>query len=253
LAHALNADGIGMVIIDTLGTGSSPVDLNGQLISQHLTAQANAQVLRQVREGLLAGTLYEGAVPLSSDDLWLGAIGHSMGGFQLTVLAAVLQEQGTPLDGAIVVGWSNLLVDLSPFGINLERIWSQASEQEGYLRMPRAPFRPLFYGRTVPSTLIEIDEQESTVIPKALLFNGSTPGIVAAEAAKLTCPILHILARHDLGTGNVHAEAAFYRASPFVSTFLLHGAAHCNFEQERTTYWHIVSIWIRGLSEAEAL
>src|SRR5207237_4088807 len=108
--------------------------------------EANAQVLSQIRERLLAGMLVQELDAVPEDALFLGGFGHSMGAFQLTQLALLLQERGTPLDAAIFAGWGHSMPDYGRVGIDVKGLIAVLTEQNGYYVIPRPLLRVMFYG-----------------------------------------------------------------------------------------------------------
>jgi pimeloyl-ACP methyl ester carboxylesterase len=246
IARFLASQGIGLVVIDTLGTGESEIEANGELITRFVTAEANAQVLSQIRERLLAGMLVPELDAVPEDALFLGGFGHSMGAFQLTQLALLLQERGAPLDAAIFAGWGHSMPDYARVGIDAKGLIAVLTEQNGYYVIPRPLLRVMFYGPrpSVPAKLIEIDERDATVFPKGLLDEGLIPGIVAQEAGHLQCPVLTVLASYDFFP-SAQQQGVFYRSTRLFTAFTQAHAAHCNFEDSRHEYWRAIVGWTR--------
>jgi len=244
IARFLARNGIGLVVIDTLGTGESAVEVDGELITRFVTAEANAQVLAQVRERLTAGMLVPGLDAVPEEALFLGAYGHSMGAFQLTQLAALLEDRDTPLDAAIFAGWSHGPFDYARLGLDESTLFAQMAFEKGYLHTPRAVMRPMFYGSSVPPELIEADERDTVAFPKGLFDEGLIPGIVAREAGTLSCPVLYVAAAHDL-CANAQAEGGVFGCARLFTAYTQPGAAHCNFDSTRREYWQVVVGWSR--------
>ena len=246
IARYMAKQGIGLVVIDTLGTGESKAEADGELITRHVTAEANAQVLYELRKRLTTGTLVAGLDAVAEDALFLGGFGHSMGAFQLTQLAALLENRGAPLDAAIFAGWSHGQWDYERIGMDPAAALAEMAETNGYYAGGRHLMRMFFYGPqpSVPRELIEVDEQDATTFPKGLLLEGLTPGIVAQEAGALRCPILHVLAAHDLGT-SAQSEGHIYTSSRLFTAYTQPQAAHCNFESSRHQYWRTIAAWTR--------
>lgn len=246
LARFLARQGIGLVVIDTLGTGESEVAVSGELIMRNVTAEANAQVLDQVRARLLAGTLVAGLDAVPEDALFLGGIGHSMGAFQLTHLTALLEERGTPLDAAVFAGWSHQAFDFARIQMDLDALFAEMGVDNGYLVIPRRLTRAVFYGPrpSVPAALIEADERDAIRFPKGLMDEGMVPGIVAEEAGRIRCPVLFVAAAHDFSP-NAQAEGSAFRSTRLFTAYTQPAAAHCNFEESRREYWRVVGEWSR--------
>ena len=242
IARFLASNGIGLVVIDTLGTGASAVEVNGDLITRFVTADANAQVLDQIRERLLVGDLVVGQPPVPEEALFLGGFGHSMGAYQLTQLAALLEDRGTPLDAAIFAGWSHGPFDYARLGLDEATLFTQISFENGHLHTPRAVMRPMFYGPTALPALIEADEADAVTFPKGLFDEALIPGIVAREAGTLSCPVLFVAAAHDL-SANPQAEGAAFPCARLFTAYIQPMAAHCNFEGSRSEYWRVLVGW----------
>jgi len=246
IARFLARQGIGLVVIDTLGTGESEIEANGELITRFVTAEANAQVLSQVRERLLAGMLVPELDAVPENALFLGGFGHSMGAFQLTQLALLLEERGAPLDAAIFAGWGHSMPDYSRVGIDAKGLIAVLTEQNGYSVIPRPLMRLVFYGPqpSVPAKLIEVDERDATIFPKGLMDEGLIPGIVAQEAGQVQCPVLNVLASYDFFP-SAQQQGVFYRSTRLFTAFTQAHAAHCNFEDSRHEYWRAIVGWTR--------
>jgi pimeloyl-ACP methyl ester carboxylesterase len=246
LARFLAREGIGLVVIDTLGTGESEVAVSGELITRQVTAEANAQILEQMRTRLLAGTLVAGLDAVPEEALFLGGIGHSMGAFQLTHLTALLEERGTPLDATVFAGWSHLAFDFARIQMDVDAIFSEVVVDNGYMIIPRRLMRAVFYGPqpSVPAALIEADERDAIPFPKGLLDEGMVPGVVAADAGKIRCPVLYVAAAHDFSP-NAQAEGGVFRSTRLFTAYTQPAAAHCNFEASRKEYWRVVAGWSR--------
>ena len=254
IARYLARQGIGLVVIDTLSTGESGVEVNGELITRFVTAEANAQVLDLMRERLTVGMLAPGLEAVPEDALFLGAYGHSMGAFQLSQLAALLEDRGTPLDAAIFAGWSHGPFDYARLQMDADAIFAGMVATNGYYAVPRALMRPVFYGPnpTVPAALIEEDEWDAIPFPKGLMDEGVVPGIVAREAGTLSCPVLYVAAAHDF-CANAQAEGSVFHCTRLFTAYTQSAAAHCNFEESRHEYWCMVAGWLRMVAACRHL
>jgi len=244
IARFLAKQGIGLVVIDTLATGASNVEVSGELITRFVTTEANAQVLEQMCDRLATGLLVPGLDAVPEEDLFLGAYGHSMGAFQLTQLSALLEERGTQLDAAIFAGWSHQDFDFARIQLDMNALFAEMVVDNGYLTIPRRVMRPVFYGPqpSVPAALIEADERDAIAFPKGLLDEGMVPGVVAREAGTLSCPILYVAASHDF-CPNAQAEGGVFRSTRLFTAYTQPAAAHCNFEDSRLEYWRTVAGW----------
>jgi hypothetical protein len=244
IARYLAKQGIGLVVIDTLATGESKVEVSGEVITRFVTGDVNAQVLEQLRERLTTGMLVPGLDAVAEEALFLGAYGHSMGAFQLTHLSALLEERGSPLDAAIFAGWSHQDFDFVRLQLDMNALFAEMVVDNGYLTIPRRVMRPVFYGPqpSVPAALIEADEWDAIAFPKGLLDEGMVPGVVAREAGTLSCPILYVVASHDF-CPNAQAEGGVFRSTRLFTAYTQPAAAHCNFDASRLEYWRAVAGW----------
>lgn len=251
MARFLARNGVGLVVIDTLGTGASEVAVPGELIDRFVIAEVNSQVLQQIRDRLLAGMLAPGQAPVAEEALFLGAIGHSMGAFQLTQCCALLEERGTPLDAAIFVGWLHGAIDYARLGLDADAIFAEMVAENGYYRIPRVEMRPAFYGPdpTVPAALIEADERDAVGYPKGLFDEGVIQGIVAREAGTISSPVLYVVAAHDF-CPDAQGDAPVYHSTRLFTAYTQPEAAHCNFEPSRREYWQVVLGWSRMVAIA---
>lgn len=250
MARFLAAQGIGVVVIDNVGTGASPVDIAGNLLTRQVYAALYQQLIAHLREQLIESRLPIQIEPVPAECLWFGIMGHSMGGF----LATHLQATYGSGDGLAVLGWSN-----SSDAMTINKRLQLMPEQMQMLKSAfvgktalggqqlaqlRSWLRPLFYSATVPRALIEADERDATTIPSGL-SECMIPGVVAQEAAQIHCPIFLSFGGTDM-TDDPHREVTTYRSSTAITLLVQPEAHHCaNFELSRPVLWKALASWCR--------
>jgi hypothetical protein len=251
MARHLAGQGIGSVVIDNLGTGESHCAVPGEHLTAELLASVSQQVVQQLRERLVVGTLVSGLAPIQEESLWLAGVGHSMGSFLLTHL----QGRFHPLDAVVQLGMpyqhENVAALMASFGEEgtFEQMLAQLRQHAGdteLLQKMREMSRPLFYSREVPQALIEADERDATAVPLGLFQDVYTEWHqTAALATQISTPVY-------LGFGEVElpaprAEVASYGAALSITLFVLAKAPHCaNFAPNRRLLWDDLAAWVRA-------
>lgn len=247
MARFLAQQGIGSVILDNVGTGESRVALPGERITCQFVADVYRQVVAQVRERLLTGTLFPGSGPASR--LWLAGVGHSLGGF---LLVQTQSQCEACFDGLAVLGWgyhpANSLPDTGVEPEALIHGWVQRA-QNGYVLDVRSLLRPFLYSSEVPEVLIRADEDDATVVPLGLLMDVMQPGGRSEQsqspAGRIHCPVYLGYGETDV-VPNPRIEPAAFSAAVSITLFIQEGAAHCtNFAEGRFTLWHDLAGWCR--------
>ncbi len=251
MARHLAGQGIGSVVIDNLGTGESHCAVPGEELTATLLASVYQQVVQQLRECLVTGTLVSGLAPIQAESLWLAGVGHSMGSFLLTHL----QGRSHPLDAVVQLGMPyqphNVAALMASFGdaslfqAMLEQLRHHAAD-EAFARESRTYTRQVFYANTVPPALIEADEQDATVVPMGLFQDVYTQSHQAAAlAAQISTPVYLGFGEAELPAPR--AEVASYGAALSITLFILAGAPHCaNFAPNRRLLWDDLAAWCRA-------
>ena len=251
MARHLAGQGIGLVVIDNLGTGESRCAVSGEHLTAALLASAYESLVQQLRERLVTGTLVSGLAAVPEGSLWLAGVGHSMGAFLLThlqgrynVLDAVV-ELGMPYQDENVAALRASFGSEELFGAMLEQFGLHADDEE-FARQSRSFTRPVFYSQDVPPALIAIDEQDATAVPVGLVKDVYTaPREAAALAAQITVPVY--LGFGEAEIPNPRAEVASYLGAYSITLFILLQAAHCaNFAANRRLLWNDIGAWARG-------
>jgi|GEM_PF-1874887 len=246
MARFLAARGIGLVVIDNLGTGaSSLVDVDGSRLTRDVYASAYGQLVADLRASLVSGTLVSGLAPVDAERLYLVGVGHSMGGF----LAVHTQAAQTCFDALVLLGWPSAAENVSGIpGIDgdlptLHQEWAKQADR-GYLALPHALLHPFFYSSSVPPELVAADSAEAVPIPVGLL-EMMLPGVASDEAARLSCPLFLGFAEVDV-TRTPRRDAAAYEAARSLTLFV-QPSHHCtNFDATRLDLWREVAAWTRA-------
>jgi pimeloyl-ACP methyl ester carboxylesterase len=249
MARWLAQRGIGSIVIDHPGTGTSAGD---PLITEDYCL-AYIHLARQIRGQLEAGSLTRGLAPLLSGHLWFAAVGHSFGGR----LATLIQSNAASFDGLILLGSpsNDESVSLAQFGMgnvgsDLATTWSAwlSQAQHGMVSLPREHMRPFFYGKVAfPPELITIDEAEAVPVPLGLLAL-MQPGFVKVAASTLTCPLFLGFGESDI-TMCPRSDPQAYTSATSITLYVQPGASHCaNFAPNRVTLWETIAAWCRSTS-----
>jgi len=249
MARYLASQGIGVVVIDNLGTGASPLlTTPGRTLTREILAELYSQIVDLLRLRLIQGTLCSDLAPVSRD-LWIVGVGHSMGGYILSALQALF----APFEATAFLGWTQGPWDealIETTGHSFKNL----SEQHGYYSIhDRSFLRPFFYGEPLlcSQALIKADEEAQTAIP-AGLFEGLLAQVardIEHYAAKITCPVfLSFGACGDIAK-NPREEGKWY-ASSDVTWLLQSQAAHCaNFASTRVWLWQHLASWMCNRAE----
>lgn len=232
-----------VVACDLIGTGESSRFESGWPLTLNVLADAQRQVTNQIRTRLCTGTLVPDFPRLPK--IHLAAIGHGMGAL---VLHRV-QAASSPYEGVAFLGWTHS--DPSS-GSNSPEIMSSAlrTEVQGYVALPlaaRQALRAGFYS-DVPVGLIEIDDQQASVLPAGMLSSLFTPGSAKADARAITTPVFLGYGERDVSPDH-EEDAACYQNAASVQVFTLPGSGHChNLAQGREALWKALSWWLQGLA-----
>lgn len=245
--HHLSSGHI-FVACDHLAVGDS--DVPQVRLDYDAVARANAHAAREIMSNLKVGTLADGIAPIEIGAT--AALGQSFGGFLLII------AQGTePLfDGIGVLGYSARDPQTPwPADLSLDDVLN--------LRAGNGLDHPLtrwFHYPDVPEDIVLAD---MTKLPGTLSSGApwSTPsnpggpalqsvrrprdpGVVAAEAACITGPVLVIAAEVDVVL-EPSLEPTAYPASTHVTTAVVPQMAHMhNFASTRVRLWEIIEDWL---------
>lgn len=179
------------------------------------------------------------------------ALAHSLGGY-----LAILQQTTAASYAALAnLGCTNQYV--APLNFDPEFIAAAATPQgraalieqfagmllEPYMETSRDWLQSWFHLDDVPPDVVRADNLTTISVAPRCFSAAAIPGVTALEAAQVDVPVF-------LGYGEVdvspdpHAEAAFYRGSPDVTTFVVPGSAHChNMATTRHLLWQRLLDW----------
>lgn len=244
------------IACDPIGVGGSSVPPAPHTIGQVGAVQAAA--VRALRARLRDGSLVD-ALPAAPDAFVIG-LGQSMGGC-FTIAA----EGGHhPYDAVGVLGFSARHTELPlpegtfaavPVGVD-----GAAASQEEVAAALMASFRWVFHWDDVPTDIVTRDmasvplrtgaDVPSWGIAAASLPCGIdmlTPGVVTAEAAAITCPVLVAQGERDV-VPHPRNEPAAYPSSRHITVVEIPTMAHMhNFASTRAQMWQAIHAWGRSL------
>jgi pimeloyl-ACP methyl ester carboxylesterase len=240
------------VAVDHLGVGESDPDESGA--TYDTLAEANASVVRRVTHGLSDGSLIDGVAPIAVR----GTIGfgHSAGG----CISIVAQGNHACFDALGVLGFSAIQTVIpTPTGtLDLalkERDDPSAGLDDGIAAAGGVDmFRWAFHWEDVDPRIVEADMGSGyprTGTPPAwgspttpmVVFSMITPGVVAAEAAAITTPVLVAAGARDV-IPDLRAEAGAYSSSKDVTLIEIPTMAHMhNMAGTRELLWDRLHRW----------
>lgn len=249
-ARHMTEEGIGVLVIDNLGTGASPAPagISGEHITCARLSDAYQYVVAQARARLRKGTLIPGPGLAPVADPFVVGVGHSMGGLYLVetqgryhscdAIAILGYSPGKAGDALTIPG----IEDTSAF---VQQAFQQMSA-EGSLTLDRRVLHPFFFSPQVPAALIEADDADATVVPAGVVAS-LQPGSAAPTAAQIRAPIYLGFTEIDV-VSSPHAEPAAYVSSTSITLSVQsgRGARHCgNFEPGRFDLWRDMVSWCR--------
>lgn len=244
MARHLATQGMGLVVIDNLGTGESRVPVSGWKLDRRLLADVYRDLIAQVRDRLVCGMLLPGLAPIDDHTLFLGGIGHSMGG----MLLSHLQAHHAPFDAICLLGWATLtmlthLPGTSP--VLFEQV-AEAITSDGYIPTSlRQAIRPWFFSPAIPEEIIAADEADATIAPAAWLAE-MQPRALIQEAARITCPLFLGFGGIDV-TSTPSEEVAAYPQARSIMLFVQAEAHHCaNVEPGRFALWLAITDFLHA-------
>lgn len=236
------------VALDHLGTGES--DVPRRALTFEDVARVNQLAAAEVVRRLEAGEAAPGLPPLTVDTAV--AMGQSYGAF----LLIIGQAHHPVFDGIAILGYS---------AVRAGTPWSPSLTIEDLLSLRAGngldhPMTPYFHRTDVPQDIVVADmtKLEGTAgsaapwstahFPggPALVHdrNPRDPGVIAAEATAVRCPVL-------IGCGEVDVvadpqnEPSAYRRSGHVTVTVVEGMAHMhNFAGTRERLWRSIEGWV---------
>jgi pimeloyl-ACP methyl ester carboxylesterase len=224
--------GILLLAFDHVGVGQTRTN-DAADVSREIAAAVNDALVRELTARISAGTLDPAIEALPG--VFRVLMGQSMGG----CLAIIQQGNHRSCDALAVLGYSAIHTAVPPdidpslpplvhgfFWNDVPQVIVQQDFAGGY------PIR-----RTSPSW-------GSPTVPRYAM-GMTTPGIVAAESARIDVPVLLAFGERDVSE-NPWAEPSAYRKSSDVSLYVAPRMAHMhNFASDRQRLWERMVAWIR--------
>ncbi|HEX4245704.1 MAG TPA: hypothetical protein VHY77_09060, partial [Acidimicrobiales bacterium] len=241
----------GMVLVacDHLCTGESTTPAELMAVTLEQLAEANAITTAVIAEQLTTGTLHADLPPIAISASV--GIGQSMGGCILTVH----QGRWETFDAVALLGWSGRHTAFpGPSGGTVAITVPRRGDDLRSAPMPTmfTPelFRYCFHYDDVPVSVVDLDlgigvvpAWRSQGAPPCAMTMLS-PGVVAAEAAAISVPVLVACGQRDV-VPDPHAEPAAYPSSPDVTLVVVPEMAHMhNFAGTRRRLWERLARWI---------
>jgi alpha-beta hydrolase superfamily lysophospholipase len=259
LGEHLADAGFIVIAVDHLGIGASTDPVASGPLGLRLLAAGDAEVARQVREGLSRGTLLGGVPPTVAP---LVGVGHSMG----ACLTTMVQATTHPYDAVALLGYGVQITNVyenTADAAELEQRIQQTIEAscqltgakptDSHTVAPRSYLADLFYAGEVPQKVIDADTVAQSRVPVRAAAEVTTPGFVEDYASSVDVPVFLAFGAAMDVSPNPHAEPANYTASPDVTLYLVPKSGHChNFASHRAHLWDRVAAWIPTVIRTEA-
>lgn len=240
------------VACDPVGVGDSSRPDVPHTIAQ--VADLHAAAIEQLRARLTAGSFVDG-LPAAPEAKLIG-LGQSMGG----CFTVVAQGNHACYDAIGVLGYSVRHTELPlpegtfaevPIGAD-----GTTASQEDVTAALMASFRWVFHWDDVPAAIAGLDmasvpmRKGSDVAPwgrqagtLACAVDMLTPGVVAAQAAAIDCPVLIAQGQRDV-VARPREEPAVYAASDHITVVCIPTMAHMhNFASTRVQMWDAIHFW----------
>jgi pimeloyl-ACP methyl ester carboxylesterase len=243
-----------LIACDTIGTGDSSRPDRPHTITD--VAAVQAAVVGELRRRLVAGNLVSGLPPAPQAKV-IG-LGQSMGGC-FTVAA---QGGHDCYDAIGVLGYSALHTELPlPEGTVIELAADAAEQSQADVAAAMmASFQFAFHYDDVPAEIAKADMASVPLrmgeevpawgvnaTPLQCGIDMLTPGIVAAQAAAITSPVLIAQGIRDV-VPHPRQEPSAYSSSPDITVFIGSNMAHMhNFASTREQFWRRIQVWAEGL------
>jgi hypothetical protein len=248
MARTLAMRGIGSIVVDHLGTGTSHIEVPGEMVTRSVCADAYQHLVTHIRYRLTHGTLTDNLAPIAEERLFLCGVGHSLGG----LLLIQLQGATACLDALAILCYANTNETVEIAGADLDTGLALALENaqhyQGYLTpdVARLSLSDFFYAPEVPQALKEADAEDATVFPMGLV-DTMLPGVVAAHAARITYPLFLAYGGACDFTMEPRREPMAYPSAASITLTIVPGGYHCtNFGEHRVDLWQHLAAWCRA-------
>jgi hypothetical protein len=248
-------DGDVFVCCDHLAVGDS--DVPDVALDFEAVGRANAATAREVMARLRRGELDGALRPI--DPAAMIGMGQSYGGFVLTIGQAV----DPCFDAVAMLGWSGIeTIPPWPDDVDIAAIVA-GTAGDGMDH----PMRPVFHFDDEPVDLVVMDMTRGGSMGSAKAWGAANapggpavvgdraplgPGVVAAEAAAISVPVLVACGEVDV-VGDPWAEPTAYRGSRDVTVVVFEQMAHMhNFASSRERLWARLASWARAVGDLAA-
>ncbi|OBK63246.1 alpha/beta hydrolase [Mycobacterium colombiense] len=247
----LAAAGYIVIALDHLGVGQSSDPVASGMVGLELLAAGDAEVARQVRDGLRNGDLIDGVSPLT---IPLVGVGHSMG----ACLTTIIQANTGVYDAVALLGYgvqiTNVYEETADAG-DLESRLQQtiaaacqltgASPEDSHMLAPRSYLADMFYAGEVPQPVMNADDAVASRTPLRAGAEVTTPGFVERYTPQVDVPVLLAFGAAVDVSPNPYAEPANYTGAPDVTVHLVPKSGHChNFASHRARLWDRIAAWV---------
>jgi pimeloyl-ACP methyl ester carboxylesterase len=244
-----------VIAVDHLGIGASTDPVASGSLGLHLLGAGDAEVARQVREGLRHGTLLDGVPPTTTP---LVGVGHSMG----ACLTTMVQATTHPYDAVVLLGYgvqiTNVYEDTADAAELEQRIQQTieaacqltgANPGDSHTIAPRDYLAELVYAGEVPQAVVDADTAAQSRVPVRAAAEVTTPGFVEHYTGSVDVPVFLAFGAATDVSPNPHAEPANYTSSADVTLHLVPKSGHChNFSSHRAQLWDRIGVWVRAVT-----
>jgi pimeloyl-ACP methyl ester carboxylesterase len=248
--HLANAGYI-VIALDHLGVGDSTDPVGSGPLGLNLLAAGDAEVVRQIREQNLGGSLIDGLAPMRVP---IVGVGHSMG----ACLTTMVQAQEALYDAVVLLGYGVQVTNIFDKDAGTDDLeariqeniaitcqFSGARPDDSHVVAPRSSLADMFYGGEVPQDVMDADTAVQSRVPLRAAAEVSTPGFIEEYTPRITVPVFLAFGAAIDVSPNPYAEPANYTGSPDVTLFLIPKSGHChNFGSQRAALWDRIAVWI---------
>ncbi|MDB5430145.1 MAG: hypothetical protein JWP35_1261 [Caulobacter sp.] len=240
MAEHLAALGHVVLLFDHLGIGDSSRPADAWRTTRQVAAAAAHAAATQAFAALEGGSLSPSLAPMTG--FTRTGAGHSMGAMQTITQQAMFGSY----DRIAVLGYTAIGVHLHVAGQVTAAHRELDPAAPAYWLADRAMLRKSFHWDDVPEPVLAADDALLVEVPYVLSTQSIQAGIVAEDAAKITCPVYICLGERDVSP-DPHAEPALYAASPDVTLHILPHSGHCqNFAFTRQIMWDRIDRWVQS-------
>lgn len=243
--------GFVVIALDHLGVGESTDPTASGQLGLELLAAGDAEVARQVREGLRNGDLIDGVSRVAAP---LVGVGHSMG----ACLTTMVQANTGIYDAVALLGYGVQIANVFQERIDAADLESRvkqsmslacqlsgASPLDSHMNVPRLDLEDMFYAGEVPQRVIDADTAAQSRVPVRAGAEVATPGFVERYTPQVNVPVFLAFGAAIDVSPNPYIEPANYTGSADVTLHLVPKSGHChNFASHRRELWDRIAAWV---------